>query len=69
MAMLLALLLAGCANAMPDGTRLKSLRELVRGYDNTLTSAEKKAVISELQKDKERQEKELSQAERASNTN
>jgi hypothetical protein len=69
MAMLLALLLAGCADSMPDGSRLKSLKELVRGYDNTLTKTEKKAVISELQKDKQRQEEELSQAEKASKTN
>lgn len=69
MAMLLALLLAGCADSMPDGSRLKSLKELVRGYDNTLSTTEKKAVISELQQDKQRQEEELTQAEKASKTN
>lgn len=68
MAMLLALVLAGCADAMPDGSRLKSLKELVRGYDNTLTSSEKKAAIAELQKDKERQQQELGEAKAAPNT-
>jgi Zn-dependent M16 (insulinase) family peptidase len=68
MAMLLALLLAGCADAMPDGSRLKSIRELVRSYDNTLTSSEKKAAIAELQKDKERQQQELSEAKGVPNT-
>jgi hypothetical protein len=68
MAMLLALLLAGCADAMPDGSRLKSIRELVRSYDNTLTSSEKKAAIAELQNDKERQQQELSEDKAAPNT-
>ncbi len=41
---------------MPDGTRLKRFTEVIRGYDSTLTKSEKAAAISELQKDKERQE-------------
>jgi len=57
------LLLAGCADAMPSAKPLKSLRELVRSYDNTLTKSEKKAVITELQRDKERQQEELARAE------
>jgi hypothetical protein len=67
-AVLLALMLAGCADAMPDGSRLKSLKELVRSYDTTLTSSEKKAAIAELQKDKERQQQELSEAKGVPNT-
>jgi len=60
------LMLAGCADALPSG---KSLRQLVRGYDNTLTSSEKKAVITELQQDKERQQEELARAEATSKGN
>jgi len=60
------LMLAGCADALPSG---KSLRELVRSYDNTLTSSEKKAAITELQQDKERQQQELARAEAASKGN
>jgi len=41
---------------MPDGKRLKRFTEVIRGYDSTLTRSEKEAAISELQKDKERQE-------------
>jgi hypothetical protein len=63
------LLLAGCADAMPGGKPLKSLRQLVRGYDNTLTGSEKQAVITELKRDKERQQEELARAEEASKTN
>lgn len=63
------LLLAGCADAMPGAKPLKSLKELVRSYDNTLTGSEKKAAITELQKDKERQQEELARAEAASKTN
>ena len=63
------LLLAGCADAMPDGKPLKSLRDLVHSYDNTLTSSEKKAVITELQQDKERQQEELARAEATSKGN
>jgi len=55
-AMLPVLLLGGCADSMPDGTRLKRFTEVIRGYDSTLTKSEKAAAISELQKDKERQE-------------
>jgi hypothetical protein len=69
LAMLLVLWLGGCANAtMADrpmrmagksadqSTPLKSYAELVKGFDRTLTGAEKKAVITALQKDRERQQ-------------
>jgi len=60
------LMLAGCADPLPSG---KSLRELVHSYDNTLTSSEKKAAITELQQDKERQQEELARAKAASKGN
>jgi hypothetical protein len=56
-AMLPALVLAGCADSMPDGARLKRFTEVIRSYDNTLTKTEKEAAISELQMEKERQQK------------
>lgn len=61
--MLPAILMAGCADSMPDGTRLKRFTEVIRGYDNTLTESEKKAAISDLQKEKERQQQQIGQAE------
>ena len=63
------LLLAGCADAMPGGKPLKSLRQLVRSYDKTLTGSEKQAAIAELQRDKERQQEELARAEGAAKAN
>lgn len=69
LAILLVLWIGGCANAMvvdrpmriadkpadqSTPTPLKSYAELVRGFDRSLTEAEKRAVITELQKDKER---------------
>ena len=68
MALLPVLLLGGCADSMPDGTRLKRFTEVIRGYDSTLTKSEKEAAISELQKDKERQEQ-LGQAAGAPKAN
>ena len=67
-ALLPVLLLGGCADSMPDGTRLKRFTEVIRGYDSTLTKSEKEAAISELQKDKERQEQ-LGQAAGAPKAN
>jgi hypothetical protein len=58
-AMLPVILMAGCADSMPDGTRLKRFTEVIRGYDNTLTKSEKEAAISDLQKEKERQQQQL----------
>jgi hypothetical protein len=60
-AMLPVLLLAGCADTMPDGARLKRFTDVIRGYDNTLTQSEKEAAISDLQKEKERQEQQVGQ--------
>ena len=68
-ALLPVLFLGGCADSMPDAKPLKRFTDLVRGYDSTLTSAEKKAVISELQKDKERQQEQLGQGEGAPKAN
>lgn len=58
-AMLPVILMAGCADSMPDGARLKRFTEVIRGYDNTLTKSEKEAAISDLQKEKERQQQQL----------
>jgi hypothetical protein len=69
MVLLPALLLGGCADSMPDGTRLKRFTDLVRGYDDTLTKSEKDAAIAELQKDKERQEEQTGKGEPAQKTN
>ncbi|MGH6867187.1 MAG: hypothetical protein ACREDO_13735 [Methyloceanibacter sp.] len=52
LALLPLLWLGGCADNLPAG---RPIAELVRGYSHTLTKDEKKRVITELQKDKERQ--------------
>jgi hypothetical protein len=67
--MLPAILMAGCADSMPDGTRLKRFTEVIRGYDNTLTESEKEAAISDLQKERERQQKQIGKAEGAPKAN
>ena len=67
-AILPVLLLGGCADSMSDGTRLKRFTEVIRGYDSTLTKSEREAAISELQKEKERQEQ-LGQAAGAPKAN
>jgi hypothetical protein len=67
-ALLPVLVLGGCADSMPDGTRIKRFTDVIRSYDSTLTKSEKKAAISELQKEKERQEQ-LNQAAGAPKAN
>ena len=67
--MLPVLLLAGCADTMPDGTRLKRFTDVIRGYDNTLTKSEREAAISDLQKEKERQEQQVEQTDGAPKAN
>lgn len=67
--MLPAVLLGGCADSMPEARPLKRFTDLVRGYDRTLTESEKEAVISELQKDKERQQEQLGQGDGAPKAN
>jgi len=57
--MLPAFWLGGCADTLPDAKPLKRFSELVRGYDRTLTNSEKQAVITELQKEKERQQEQV----------
>ncbi|WP_372929306.1 hypothetical protein [Methyloceanibacter sp.] len=69
MVLLPALLLGGCAGSMPDTSRLKRFTDVIRGYDETLTPAEKEAAISELQKDKERQDEQTGKSEDAPKTN
>jgi hypothetical protein len=69
LAMLPVLGVAGCADSVPDGTRLKRFTEVMRGYDNTLTKAERELVISELQKEKERQAQQADQPKDAPKTN
>ena len=68
-AMLPVLLLAGCADSMPDGTRLKRFTDVIRGYDNTPTKSEREAAISDLQKEKERQEQQVEQTDGAPKAN
>jgi hypothetical protein len=67
--MLPVILLAGCADSMPDGTRLKRFTEVIRGHDNTLTKSEKEAAISDLQKEKERQQQQVGEDEGAPKAN
>lgn len=54
---------------MPDTSRLKRFTDVIRSYDETLTPAEKEAAISELQKDKERQDEQTGKSEDAPKTN
>jgi hypothetical protein len=61
--------MGGCADSMPDGTRLKRFTEVIRGYDSTLTKSEKAAAISELQKEKERQQQQVGKADGAPKAN
>lgn len=68
-AVLPVLCLGGCADSLPDAKPLKQFRELIRGYDSTLTNTEKQAVITELQKDKERQQEQLEQGDGGPKTN
>jgi len=65
MAMLPALWLGGCADTMSAGQPMKRFTDLVRSYDQTLTTAEKKAAINELQQDKERQQEQIEQDDSA----
>jgi len=67
--MLPVLWLGGCAESMPNVKPLKRFGELIRSYDSTLTNAEKRAAITELQKDKERQEERIDQADGAPKPN
>lgn len=69
MVLLPVLLLGGCADSMPDGTRLKRFTDLVRGYDHTLTKSEKDAAIADLQEEKERQDQQTGKSEAAQKTN
>jgi hypothetical protein len=67
--MLPVLWLGGCADSLPEAKPLKRFTDLVRGYDSTLTNAERQAVISELQKDKERQQDQIEQGDGGPKTN
>ena len=69
MVLLPALLVGGCASSMPDTSRLKRFTDVIRGYDDTLTPKEKEAAISELQKDKERQDEKSERSEAAPKIN
>ena len=69
MVLLSALAVGGCTGSMPDTSRLKRFTDVIRGYDDTLTPAEKEAAISELQKDKERQDEQTGRSEAAQKTN
>ena len=67
--MLPALWLGGCADQLPTMQPIKRITSLVRGDDRTLTEEEKKAAISELMKDKERQQEQLEQGDGGPKTN
>ena len=69
LAVLPVFLLSGCADSMPDGTRLKRFTEVIRGYGTTLTKSEREAAISELQQEKERQQQQVGQNEGAAKAN
>ncbi len=64
--MLPAFWLGGCADTMTGGQPMKRFTDLVRSYDQTLTKAEKKAAIAELQQDKERQQEQTRAGRRRS---
>jgi len=53
---LTALGLAGCADTAPSEHGFKPFVTLMRNDDETLTKAEQKAAITELQQDKSKQE-------------
>jgi hypothetical protein len=55
LALLLPLGLGACADALTSGD-VASSSELQRGYDKTLTKAEQKAAISDLQNAKTKQQ-------------
>lgn len=67
--MLPALWLGGCADQLPTMQPIKRITSLVRGDDQTLTEEEKNAAISELMKDKERQQEQLDQSDGGPKTN
>jgi hypothetical protein len=70
LAALLTFWLGGCADTVPDtGQPLRRFTDLVRGYDRTLTKDEKAAVITELKKDKARQQEQIGQDETATGSN
>ena len=56
------LLLSGCAESVSDSVGLQRVTDAIRGYDSTLTRAEKQAAISELREDKERQQAQVDQS-------
>ena len=67
--MLPALWLGGCADQLPTMQPIKRITSLVRGDDQTLTEDEKKAAISELMKDKKRQQQQIEQSDGGPKTN
>jgi len=54
--LLATLWLGGCADTGPSGRSFKPFAALMRSDDQTLTKAERKAAITELQQDKTKQE-------------
>ncbi len=53
--------LGGCADTNPSDRPLKPFAALMRSDDQTLTKAEQKAAISELQNDKKQQQEAAAQ--------
>ncbi len=53
--------LSGCADTLPSERGLKPFAALMRSDDQTLTKAEQKAAITELQNDKKKQEEKADQ--------
>ncbi len=61
MALLSVILLSGCASSLPDQGPLQRFSDVIRSYDNTLTKREREAAISDLQKEKDRQQVQVKQ--------
>jgi hypothetical protein len=66
LAVLTPLALAACADTVNSGQPLASNSELQRQYDKTMTKAEQKNAISDLEQEKRRQDQAIGQDSSAS---
>ena len=69
MAALSVILLSGCASSLADQGPLQRFSDAIRSYDNTLTKSERKAAISELKNEKDRQQAQVEQVKSAPKAN
>lgn len=69
MAVLSVILLSGCASSLPDQGPLQRFSDAIRSYDHTLTKSERKAAISDLEKEKDRQEAQVKQVKNTPKAN